>query len=111
MNVVYGAEKRNMDEPWQYRLTVVGSGAELRRLGKSHWNRRLNARHGELLENSPGRITWQFDSTGPLLERLKALSRHWPQLILLLDYEMERQRTKGLAKAQAGRVEHCQFEY
>ena len=93
------------------RLTVVGAKAQVRRFQKSNWNRQLKARHGDLLENSLVRVAWQFDSTGSLLEPLRRLSRRWPKLVLLLDHEEEGQRIKGLAKAQAGRMAHCQIEY
>lgn len=96
---------------WHCRLTVVGSQARVERFQKSNWDRHLKARHGDLLENSPGRIAWQFDSTGSLLEPLRHLSRDWPRLVFLLDYEAEGQREKGLAKAQSGLMAHCQFEY
>ena len=100
-----------MDNCWQCRLTVVGAKAQVERFQKSNWSRHLKVRHVELLENSPGRIAWQFDSTGSLLEPLRRLSRRWPKLVFLLDQEEEGQRKKGLAKAQAGQMAHCQFDY
>jgi hypothetical protein len=100
-----------MDNWWQHRLTVLGSAEQLRRFRKSHWNTRLQAQHIDLLENSPSRMAWQFDSTGPLVEPLRALSRRWPGIVILLDYEAEDEGIKGLLKAQAGRIAFCQFEY
>lgn len=100
-----------MDNWWQNWFTVLGSVEQLRRFRKTNWKTRLQARHLELLENSPRRIAWQFDSTGPRVEPLRVLSRRWPRIIFLLDYEAEDQRIKGLAKAQAGRIAFCQFEY
>ena len=39
------------------------------------------------------------------------VSRRWPGLVFLLDYEAERQRQKGLVKAQAGLMAVFQIEY
>ena len=100
-----------MPEMWINRLTAIGSRPQVQRFRDSNWNRHLKARHGDLLENSPGRIAWQFDSTGSLLEPLRRLSRRWPKLVFLLDLEAQSQRKKGLAVVQAGRMAHCQFEY
>ena len=56
-------------------------------------------------------MTWQFDSAAPLPDRLRQLSRRWPGLVFLLDYEAERRRQKGLVKAQAGLMAVLQIEY
>ena len=100
-----------MASGWQCRLTVTGPRSQVRRFRKSQWNRLLKARHGDLLEALPGRTTWQFDSVAPLPDRLRQLSRRWPGLVFLLDYEAERQRQKGLVKAQAGLMAVFQIEY
>jgi hypothetical protein len=100
-----------MDNCWHCRLTVLGSKARVERFQKSNWNRHLKASHGDLLENSPGRIAWQFETDDPAFEPMRKLSLRWPKLIFLLDYEVEGQREKGLAKAQAGLMAHSQFEY
>ena len=100
-----------MDNCWHCRLTVLGSKARVEQFQKSNWNRHLKASHGDLLENSPGRFCCQFEAEDPPLESLKVLSLRLPKLVFLLDYEVEGQREKGLAKAQAGLMAHCQFEY
>jgi hypothetical protein len=93
------------------RLVVLGSQAQVQRFQASNWNQALRAWHGELLENSPRRFACQFDTEGSPLEPLRRLSRRWPQLVLLLDYEMEPKRIKGLAKARAGQLEHWETNY
>ena len=100
-----------MDNFWHCRLTVLGSKARVERFQKSTWNRYLKARHGDLLENSPGRIAWQFETDDPPLESLKVLSRRCPRLTILLDYEEQAQRVKGLAKAKAGVLDSYRTEY
>ncbi len=52
-----------------------------------------------------------FETDEPPLEPLRKLSRRWPRLVFLLDYEIESERTKGLLKAQTGRIASCQLEY
>jgi hypothetical protein len=83
----------------------------VQRFQKSHWDRHLAARHGELLEDSPGRFACQFESEYSPLQRLGRLSRRWPRLVLLLVCESELERTMGLAKAKAGELEHCELKY
>ena len=43
-----------MAELCHNRLTVFSSNAQLQQFQDSYWDRCLRARHGELLENSPG---------------------------------------------------------
>jgi hypothetical protein len=93
------------------RLTAIGSKRQVQLFQKSNWATALGARHCELLENSPARFACQFETEAPPLESLGELSRRWPRLTLLLDYEAEEERIKGLAKAQAGQIASCQLEY
>jgi len=71
----------------------------------------LVAKRSELLESSPGRFSCHFETKTPPLDSLKRLSRRWPGLVLLLDYEVEAERIKGLAKAKAGILESHQIQY
>ncbi len=93
------------------RLTVLGPQAELQRFLGSKWERRLHPRHGEWMENSPGRFVCLFDTDEPCLEGLRRLSGRWPNLVFLLDYEIDSERMRGLAKAEAGRLEHWSTTY
>jgi hypothetical protein len=93
------------------RLTVLGSKAQVQQFQKSHWDRHLGARHCELLENSNRRVACRFETKALPLQSLRRLSRRWPGLTLLIDYEVEESRIKGLAKAKAGQLEHCEISY
>ncbi len=93
------------------RLIVLGSKRDLASFQASNWYRRLRARYCELLERSKGRYASQFMTETPPIEPLTKLSRRWPNLVLLLDYEIDRARTKGLAKAHSGKLDHCQINY
>ena len=93
------------------RLTVLGSKAQVQQFQKSHWDRDLGARHCELLENSNRRFACQFETEALPVQSLQWLSRGWPGLTLLLDYEVEESRIKGLAKAKAGQLEQHEIRY
>ncbi len=99
-------------EKWcNNRLTVLGPRATLQRFVKSHWDRRLHARHIELLENSPRRFVSTFETDEPPLPALRGLSRRWPDLLMFLDYRVEAERIKGLAKIQKEQLQNCLFSY
>lgn len=93
------------------RLTVIGPKAQLRQFVNSRWNLRLRARHGELLENSGARYVSRFETEEPPIASLRSLSRRWPELTMLLDYEVEPLRIKGLVKAKAGTLDSYRSEY
>jgi len=83
----------------------------VQRFLKSNWDQRLQARHGELLENSPGRFVCLFETDEPPLKSLRGLSRRFPRLILLVDHESQTERVTGLAKIQDGEVQHFEISY
>lgn len=93
------------------RLTVLGSKRQVQRFINSKWDRRLSARHCELVESSAGRFVCSFEIESSPIEGLRALSERLPDLVFLLDYEIEEKRAKGLLKATAGLVELHQTEY
>ena len=93
------------------RLTVIGSKREVQRFQNSAWEKILRVRYPEPLEFSPRRFVCQFETQPHDLRRLVTLSWRWPVLVLLLDFEIPKQRTKGLAKVQAGKLEHCEISY
>jgi len=68
-------------------------------------------RFPEPLEFSPCRFVCQFETNPHDLQRLQDLSRRWPGLVLLLDFEISKQRIKRLAKARAGELENCEISY
>ena len=96
---------------WKCRLTLVGSERAVTAFSNSRWERTLGARHIDWLQLSPGRHVCQFDMALPPVTQLEEVSRRWTKLTLLLDYEEEHQRLKGLAKARGGQAEHHWFRY
>jgi len=100
-----------MDKWSNNRLTVVGPKAHVQRFLKSNWDQRLQARHRELWENSPGRFVCLFETDEPPLKSPRGLSRSFPRLIFLVDHEREAERIKGLAKIQDGEVQHFEISY
>ena len=97
---------------WKCRLVVVDSkGTVARFAASSGWKKSLGVCHIDWLELSPGRHVCQFETDKPPVTQSQKISRRWARLTLLLDYEDERNRIKGLAKARAGEVEHCEIFY
>ena len=93
------------------RLTVLGSKEAIQRFFRSSWEKPLGGRYFELMENLPRRFLCLFETDKPPLEPLKRVSLRRPELVLLLDYEVEGHRIKGLVKAQGGCIAQCQFDY
>jgi len=93
------------------RLTVLGTKRDVRRFQASAWEKSLRARYYDPLELSPCRFACHFETVGHDLKRLRLLSRSYPGLVLLLDFELFPERIKGLAKAKAGELEHCEIGY
>jgi hypothetical protein len=71
------------------RLIVLGAKTTVRQFVASNWEQTLGARYGDWLQNSPGRYVCQFETEVRPLEQLTKLSRQWPTLTFLLDYEVE----------------------
>jgi hypothetical protein len=98
------------------RLTVIGSKRDVQKFQASAWEKSLRACYADPLELSPCRFACQFETVAPNCEvphwpRLCRLSRSHPGLVLLLDFEAFPARIKGLAKARAGALEHCEIGY
>src|SRR3974377_12204 len=101
-----------MDTFCTNRLLIVGPAKDLRRFPRGeHWMAAAGGRHFELMEHSPSRHAWQFDSDAPPLQWLRTISRKWPFLVFLIDYDCEDQRLKGLAKVRNGRLRHFRVNY
>lgn len=97
---------------WKCRLTLVDfKGTAAMFTGNQGWIKTLGARHIEWLELAAERHVCQFETELPPVEQLRKVSCRWARLTLLLDYEDEGNRIKGLAKAKAGQVEHCEIAY
>ena len=93
------------------RLTVLGTKRDVRRFQASAWEKILRALYYDPLQLSPCRFACQFETPAHDLKRLQRLSRSHPGLVLLLDFELAKPRVKGLAKAKAGELEHCEISY
>jgi len=94
------------------RLTVVGPRANVKAFSESAWEAAVEAKHVEVLEIFPKRAAWQFETEAkPPLIWLLEISSRWPGLVFFLDYETEKFRLKGLAKAKGGAVEHYRINY
>ena len=93
------------------RLTVLGTKRDVRRFQNSAWEKSLHARYSDPLQLSPCRFVCQFETSTPPLPALQRMSRSYPTLVFLLEYENEMTRIKGLAKVKAGKLEHCEIGY
>ena len=96
--------------PCQNRLLLVGPARDLKAFDRHDWMKNAGAKHLDLLETSPTRTAWQFETAASPLKFLRMTSQHWPSLTFLLDYDCEDHR-KGLVKARKGRVRHCWVHY
>jgi hypothetical protein len=82
------------------------------RIGEDRkWESIFQTCYVEWMRFSPTRHVCEFFTSIPVVDALERLSRHWPKTTLLLDYDDERNRVKGVAKAKAGQTEHYQFRY
>ena len=92
------------------RLTILGPARTVARMaGNDNWEKALMARYVTWLELSSTRHVCEFTTAGRPLEQLERLSRRWPTLLFLLDYECG--RSKGLVKARKGELESCEIHY
>jgi hypothetical protein len=97
---------------WKCRLTLVGSARAVADFCNSTgWSSTMAARYIDWLQLSPGRHVCQFVTDKAPVTQLQKISRRWTRLILLLDFEDEENRIKGLAKAKAGEIEHRKINY
>ena len=91
------------------RLIVIGDMRAVRRFARSRWLKAVGGRYSDPLELSPRRYACQFETTQSPLPVLQRISRKYPQLVFLLDYELG--RTKGLAMVKAGTLDDHQVTY
>jgi hypothetical protein len=93
------------------RLIVLGSKGLVRSFRKSRWEKILGAKYCELLENSPKRYICQYETDLPPFETLRKLSRQFPKLQLMLDWESVSHGAKGLLQAKGGQLALYRMEY
>ena len=102
------AAKQTDPERWINRLTVFGPNRELKKFLRSRWKKRLRGRFWLLQESLRTRFGCQFETEASPIPSLEALSRIWPHVVLILEFENETRRVIGLAKAKAGKLEQFQ---
>jgi hypothetical protein len=101
-----------MDPLCQNRLTVVGPKKDVARFENEFVrNPDPGLSSFELLEITATRVAWQFETAKPPLAFIKQASLDHPGLTLLLEYDREDRRVKGLAKAKEGRLRHHRVKY
>jgi len=100
-----------MSSRCECRLTVIGTKCDVHAFHDSAWEQILRARYYDPLQLSPCRFVGQFEVVDHDLKRFRRLSKAHPDLVLLLDFELFPGRIKGLAKAKAGELEHCEISY
>jgi hypothetical protein len=93
------------------RLTVLGASEPLDKFEATDWLDRLSGQHSEIYENSATRRTWWFQTGQPVHSSLVSLSRTWPQLTFLLEFNDEDEREFGVAKVTQGGMDFCQLTY
>jgi len=76
---------------------------------RENWGCRSGASDTQIIEEWDGCVVYAFDTPwSPPLPFISHLSKSWPQLTFILDYEEFGMCFKGLAKAQGGHLEdHC----
>ena len=74
-----------------------------------HWGCKLGACHAALADEWEGGVIYEFDTAwSPPLILVEQVSRVWPTLIFVLDYEEPGMGFKGLSRAEGGVLEdHC----
>jgi hypothetical protein len=93
------------------RITVVGTEDSLSAFEQSNWFRTLRAKHVEVFETSDRRLVWWYQTHHVSQHALVRLSLEWKDLTFLIDYENYVDQIKGLIRAIAGKIDHCQFGY
>jgi len=105
------AAKKSAPQRWINRFTVFGPTGQLKRFVRSQWQKSLRGRFWLLQESLRTRFGCQFETECSPIPSLKTLSERWPHLVLVLQWEKETNRTIGLAKAKAGKLEQFEVRY
>lgn len=76
---------------------------------REHWGCNLGAHRAAVTQQWEGGVLYEFDTAwSPSVRFVENVSRAWPTLVFVLDYEEIRAGYKGLARAQAGALDdHC----
>ena len=76
---------------------------------RQHWGCTIGAHQAAVVDRWEGGLRYEFDTAwSPAVPFVEVVSRAWPTLAYVLDYEEEGLGYKGLARAAAGLLEdHC----
>ena len=76
---------------------------------RHHWGCKWGACHAALVDKWEGGVFYEFDTAwSPPLPLVQHVSRVWPTLVFVLDYEDPRMGFKGVSRAEGGVLEgHC----
>lgn len=76
---------------------------------REHWGCCVGAHQPVLIDEWEGGVLYEFDTPwSPSVRFVETVSRAWPTLVFVLDYEEPGDGYKGLARAQAGTLDdHC----
>ena len=76
---------------------------------ETHWGCKWGACNSQIVDEWDERLIYTFETPwSPPLEFIEQVSKEWPTLIFVLEYEESGNGFKGLARAEAGKLEdHC----
>ena len=76
---------------------------------RRHWGCNFGACRAAVTEQWQGGVLYEFDTAwSPSVRFVESVSRAWPTLLFVLDYEEPILGFKGLARAKAGALDdHC----
>ena len=71
-----------------------------------HWGCKWGACHTDIVDEGEGYLGYRFDTAwSPPIAFVEHVSKEWPTLIFVLEYEESGIGFKGLARAQAGAID------
>jgi hypothetical protein len=95
-----------------HRLLIAGPKHELKQFErKADWSDIPGASDIALLDRSARRVVWVFVTEVPALSPVRLMSRRWPALLFLLNYDCEDCHLVGLVRAKNGRLTQHRFKY
>jgi len=90
----------------QTTTTKTGLGSP-----QHEWGCRGDACRSELVETWDGGRLYRFATPwNPPMEFLRQVSARWPTLVLILDYDEHMMAFRGVACAQAGKLQHSHLD-
>src|SRR5258708_24166353 len=95
--------------PMPPELVEAGYNEAVYQWEKKNWGCKWGAGQPEIIDESPGRILYEFDTAWtPPVPLIANLAKQWPTLTFILSYDEPGMAFKGIAKAHGEKVEdHC----